>query len=142
MFYVFGVLQGSIQALKFSNDGRFLASGAKDGRVIVWDLSNGSLLTMLSKHEGPVYALSFSREGTVLATGGRDCAVRLWNFAGMTEDIVAEEGGSGTATLTKESLKLNGSEYFICEYFSKQVRIYCLHFTRRNVLLACGPFTH
>jgi transcription initiation factor TFIID subunit 5 len=113
-----------------------------EGKVIVWDLSNGTMLSVLAKHDGPVYSLSFSREGNMLATAGRDCAVRLWNFAGMTEDIAAEEGGSGTATLTKESSKLNGAEYFICEFLSKQVPAYSLHFTRRNILLVSGPFNH
>jgi len=60
----------------------------------------------------------------------------------MTEDIVAEEGGSGTATHTKESSKLNGSEYFMCEFLSKQVPVYSVHFTRRNILLASGPYYH
>ncbi len=125
-----------VDSLLFSNDGRFLASSGTDSKVLVWDISNGGLLSALTLHTGPVYAMTFSREGSILATGGQDCCVRLWNFTRMTEDVMSEEGG----TLTPETKKLSCSHLLVGEYPTKNVPIYGLHFTRRNVLLASGPF--
>ena len=123
--------------LLFSNDGRFLSTSGTDSKVLIWDISNGSLLSALTLHTGPVYTMTFSREGSILATGGQDSCVRLWNFAKITEDVMSEEGGTPIAP---EVRKLSCSHLLVGEYPTKNVPIYGLHFTRRNVLLASGPF--
>jgi len=80
--------------------------------------------------------MSFSREGSVLATGGQDCCVRLWNFTKLTEDLLSEEG----ASITPEAKKLTCANLLIGEFPTKNIPTYGIHFTRRNVLLASGPF--
>lgn len=36
---------------------------------MIWDLSNGGLVTQLQGHSDCIYSLDFSREGSVLASG-------------------------------------------------------------------------
>ncbi|CAL8141321.1 unnamed protein product [Orchesella dallaii] len=131
--------KGTIHALHFSADGRFLVSSAADSKVLVWDLANGNLLTCLNMHKSTVYSLSFSREGSVLATGGLDYCVRLWDFMKMIEDVVTEEGG---ATIPPDVKKISADGLLIGEFYTKATPIYSLHFTRRNILLASGPFIY
>ena len=49
--------QGTVSALSFSIDGRFLASGGADKRVLVWDLAHGHLLAELTGHCPPLSIL-------------------------------------------------------------------------------------
>lgn len=131
--------KGTIQALSFSSDGRFLVSSSSDFKVIIWDMANGGLLTCLHSHKNTVYSLAFSREGTLLATGGLDNCVRLWDFMKMIEDVVSEEGGAMVAPDVK---KISGDNFLVGEFHTKATSIFALHFTRRNILLASGPYQH
>jgi len=132
--------KGSIQVLVFSTDGRFLASSATDSKVIVWDMANGGLLSLLTLHKEPVTTICFSREGTVMATGGLDGCVRLWDFAKMIEDVITED--SGGASIPPDVKKVSGDNLLIGEFYTKSATIFSLHFTRRNILLASGPYHH
>lgn len=130
--------KGKVHALQFSIDGRFLVSSASDSKVLIWDMANGGLLTSINLHLNTVYSLAFSREGNVLATGGLDYCVRLWDFMKMIEDVVTEDGGG--AVIPPDVKKISADNMLIGEYFTKATPIYSLHFTRRNILVASGPF--
>lgn len=132
--------KGRVHALCFSMDGRFLVSSASDSKVLIWDLANGGLLTCLNLHKSTVYSMSFSREGSVLATGGLDYCVRLWDFMRMIEDVVTEDGGG--AVIPPDVKKISGDGMLIGEFYTKATPIYSMHFTRRNILLATGPFIY
>ncbi len=58
-----------ITAVAFSPDSRFLASGSY-GQVVVWDLSEGKPVKLLTNVLGAVNDLRFSPKGDVLAVGG------------------------------------------------------------------------
>jgi transcription initiation factor TFIID subunit 5 len=60
--------RSTVLCVAFSPDGRFLASGSGDLRVLVWDIAYGHLLAELSHHTSNIAGLAFSREGTVLAS--------------------------------------------------------------------------
>jgi WD40 repeat protein len=70
-------LEGS-RSVAFSPDGSILASGASDGRILLWDTAQGELIGTLQGHSGGVSNLAFSPDGTLLASGGFDGTVRLW----------------------------------------------------------------
>lgn len=76
--------RGAINALDFSPDGRWLASGGVDGLARIWDPTGGRELAQLEDHEphAPVAGVQFSSDGRWLATArtkGR--AVWLWDPA-------------------------------------------------------------
>uniref|UniRef100_A0A8C8JDR1 Uncharacterized protein n=1 Tax=Oncorhynchus tshawytscha TaxID=74940 RepID=A0A8C8JDR1_ONCTS len=74
--------------LKWSPDGRYLASGGNDNLVYVWSgVQDGSgqgssSVHCFSEHQGAVKALAWCPwEHNILASGGgtRDCHIRIWN---------------------------------------------------------------
>ncbi|RKU27709.1 hypothetical protein C6497_10830 [Candidatus Poribacteria bacterium] len=92
--------------LKFSSDGRKLATGIMDATVQLWDTSTGDVLRVFQKPiEGNIWgvpwenpedviknpmkneynsipiALAFSPDGTLLACGSEDSTIKLWNTA-------------------------------------------------------------
>jgi WD40 repeat protein len=78
----------------FSPDGRWLASGAKDNTIKIWDVSTGRLLRTLYGHGAAVNALTVSPDGKLLASGsGNTYDVRYsklffggGQIGGLTED--------------------------------------------------------
>jgi WD40 repeat protein len=67
--------------LAFDPTGRFLAIGAQDGQVRVWDAKNNKLALAFQGGPGamPVVGVAFSPDGKTLATAGRDGVARTWN---------------------------------------------------------------
>ncbi|MFE2413461.1 helix-turn-helix domain-containing protein [Kitasatospora sp. NPDC059408] len=68
-----------LYALAFSADGRRLAAGAADGRVLLWDVSGAPAPAVLTGPSTPVPAVAFGPDGNTLATGGNDFTIRLWD---------------------------------------------------------------
>jgi WD40 repeat protein len=62
----------SANAVAFSSDNRWLASGGKDNVIKIWDLTNGNVLRTLYGHTSNVNALAVSPDGTLLASGSGD----------------------------------------------------------------------
>jgi WD40 repeat protein len=62
----------SANAVAFSPDNRWLASGGKDNLIKIWDLANGNVLRTLYGHTSNVNALAISPDGKLLASGSGD----------------------------------------------------------------------
>jgi WD40 repeat protein/tRNA A-37 threonylcarbamoyl transferase component Bud32 len=74
-------LGGRVTKAAFSADGRRLATGGQDGRVVLWDVRTGQQLLALQACSQPL-ALAFSPDGRRLAAGGsngREDAVKVWD---------------------------------------------------------------
>jgi len=62
----------SANAVAFSPDNRWLASGGKDNVIKIWDLATGNVLRTLYGHTRNVNALAVSPDGKLLASGSGD----------------------------------------------------------------------
>ena len=80
-----------INFVKFSQDGRTLASSSWGGEIKLWDVSNWELLGTL--HTNGTAAIDFSPDGKTLASGGAE-ALTLWSVD-SGENIATLQGHTG-----------------------------------------------
>ncbi len=117
-------------------DGRFLASGGSDSRVLLWDIAHGHLLADFSLHDNTVTSLCFSRDNTVLTSSSSDCCLHLWDFAKFVGELNLEE----VNVTHNPNVITNSTAYKITTFATKDTPVVGMQYTRRNLLLAVGTF--
>ncbi len=75
--------------LAISPDGRHAAIGLRDGDVLIYNLSDASLVAHLVGHGERVASIAFSPDGALLATGSWDETIRLWHVDAWTAPVEA-----------------------------------------------------
>ncbi|KAJ4460359.1 putative Transcription initiation factor TFIID subunit 5 [Paratrimastix pyriformis] len=126
----------AVTQVVISPDGRTLASSDMSGSIRLWDLALGQQLAHLQGHTKAVWSLSFSQDSALLASGGADNTVRLWD---MSKVIPGEEDPAPASMLPSASTKAAASA-LVKTLNTKWTPVLSVRFTRRNVLLAGGPF--
>jgi len=86
--------------LSVSPDGKFVATGATDGTVKVWEAETLKQLTSLAgAHPGGVRAVQYSPDGKVLASSGVDKSAKLWDSSDEKPTLLHKlEGHVGAVT--------------------------------------------
>jgi WD40 repeat protein len=69
---------GAVNAVRFSPDGRWLASASDDGSARLWPAASGQPAGKAMLHPASVSTAFFSPDGTRLATLCADQSIRLW----------------------------------------------------------------
>jgi hypothetical protein len=69
----------TIRALSISPDGRFLACGADDGRILLLAPNADQVSTLSDDNTNPIYSLAFNNNGTLLISGDIKGKIKLWN---------------------------------------------------------------
>jgi WD40 repeat protein len=82
---------GPAAGVRYSPDGRLVATCGLDGRVRLWDARDGREVATLAGHRGEVNGLAFSPDGRTLATAGDDRTLRLWDVATRRQRLVLRD---------------------------------------------------
>jgi WD40 repeat protein/serine/threonine protein kinase len=70
-----------VHKLRYSPDGRLLASASTDGVVKLWNAQTLQLVRSIEAHRAPVVDVAFSPDGSRLATASEDSSVGVWETA-------------------------------------------------------------
>ncbi|MEM1256768.1 MAG: hypothetical protein AAGI69_30420, partial [Cyanobacteria bacterium P01_H01_bin.21] len=72
--------ENRVTHVRFSPDGRFVASGGQDTTIRIWDALNGTRLKELTGHTSTITGIDFQDDqGKILAASSADGDIRLWN---------------------------------------------------------------
>ncbi|HEY7115101.1 MAG TPA: c-type cytochrome domain-containing protein [Tepidisphaeraceae bacterium] len=84
-----------VQAVAYSPDGRFLASGDRAGGLWVWEAKTARELYNCTGHKEAVTAACFRGDSNILASASQDGTIKLWNMTdgSLAKTINAHPGG-------------------------------------------------
>ena len=84
----------SVNAVSYSPDGKYIASGSYDKTIKIWDAATGMCLRTQEGHSESILSVSYSPDGKYIASGSRDKTIKIWDAAtGMC--LRTLEGHSG-----------------------------------------------
>lgn len=69
-----------IRSVCFSPDGKYLAAGAEDKTVKVWDIEKKTTKHTFVGHDLDIYSLDFSSDGRLIVSGSGDKTARVWDM--------------------------------------------------------------
>ena len=70
----------AITSTKFSKDGKFVFTTAKDRTPTVWDANTGERMGTYNGHKGAIWCSDPNHDSTLLATASADQSINIWNI--------------------------------------------------------------
>ncbi|XP_053981698.1 notchless protein homolog 1 [Hylaeus volcanicus] len=72
--------QQLINDVKFSPDGRMIASASFDKSIKLWESNTGKYIASLRGHVQAVYSISWSADSRLLVSGSADSTLKVWSM--------------------------------------------------------------
>ncbi|KAL9710413.1 hypothetical protein Ac2012v2_006714 [Leucoagaricus gongylophorus] len=94
-----------IRSVRFSPDGQYLAAGAEDMKVRIWNIRQRTLCDAFSGHSDEIYALDYSQNGQYVVSGSADCSAVVWDLHSFNHRCLRT---SESAAPNKESTNAAG----------------------------------
>jgi hypothetical protein len=111
----------AVWSLALSPSGRWLAAGAEDHNIEIWDTATGVRRSLLRGQSGGVSALCFSHDEKWLASGSADRTAKLWDLRAGSERNVFRQGAMATAV----ALSADG-HWLACASSDRRVKLWNL----------------
>ncbi|PVF94835.1 WD40 repeat-like protein [Serendipita vermifera] len=117
------VMEGDlyIRSVCFSPDGKYLATGAEDRQIRIWDIAKKRIFRNFTGHEQEIYSLDFSYDGHLIVSGSGDKTARIWDMetgnatilsisdvANTDGDVTMSEGVASDAGVTSVAISPDG----------------------------------
>ncbi|KAJ2746409.1 Pre-rRNA-processing protein ipi3 [Coemansia sp. BCRC 34301] len=103
--------------------GKYLAAGAKSGRVLIWATASGRLLRAWDAHYGAVTSLA-SSEGMLLS-GGDDAAVHVWALSqALDQTSLGDSAVTPIVSLTEHTMAITALRTAQSGLLSGKARVY------------------
>jgi dipeptidyl aminopeptidase/acylaminoacyl peptidase len=93
--------QGTITALAFSPDGKYLVSGSGDKTVVLWDLQSYTVKQRFTEHQSDITAVAFSPDNATVISAASDGAILLWNFRDAKDNRILSRPEKAERTLRR-----------------------------------------
>lgn len=103
----------------------------------MWDLATSRRLARLNGHTKSVHSVDFSADNTLLASSSGDQTVKIWDIQSLHP---SSSPSSSDLTLSSEPSNTVKEPTEIRSFPAKHTPVFAVQFTRRNLLLASGPF--
>lgn len=71
--------RGQLNTLQIGPSGRYMAAGAANGELYVFDLTNLACAAQCVGHSGPITRLRWAPDEKQIVTVSEDCSVAIWN---------------------------------------------------------------
>eukprot|EP01117_Protostelium_nocturnum_P017710 TRINITY_DN725_c0_g1_i1.p1 TRINITY_DN725_c0_g1~~TRINITY_DN725_c0_g1_i1.p1 ORF type:complete len:572 (+),score=177.06 TRINITY_DN725_c0_g1_i1:372-2087(+) len=146
-----------IRSVCFSPDNKFLAVGAEDKTVKVWDVENKRMHHTFAGHGLDIYSLDFSRDGNLIVSGSGDQKARIWDLEKKecvhilgNDEVGPKDGVTSVAFSPDGKLVAAGSldrivrvwdattGYFLERYEGHLDSVYSVAFSKDGKTLASG----
>ncbi|KAG8778172.1 pre-rRNA processing protein [Ceratobasidium sp. 428] len=87
-----------VLALALSFDGRYLASGGRDKRILVWDVREDRVVKVFEGHKDAVTALAFRKNSLQLYSASLDRTIKLHDLSvmGYVETLFGHQDGAAS----------------------------------------------
>lgn len=109
-----------IRSVCFSPDGKFLATGAEDRLIRIWDIAQKKIVMVLQGHEQDIYSLDYFPSGDKLVSGSGDRTVRIWDLrTGQCSLTLSIEDG-----VTTVAVSLNDGKFIAAGSLDRAVRVW------------------
>ncbi|KAF9478961.1 WD40 repeat-like protein [Pholiota conissans] len=77
-----------IRSVKFSPDGKLLATGSEDNEIRIWDIDARKIIRTLKGHTEEIYSLDFSRNGRYIVSGSADRTLWIWDLRQRSSKMI------------------------------------------------------
>ena len=113
----------SVNAVSWSPDNRYIASGSGDCTIKIWDAHSGTCIHTLQGHSGIVCSVAWSPDSKYIASGTGDKTIRVWDAStGSCIQILVGH----TDFVISVSWSPDGKHLASCSW-DKTVRIWNIH---------------